>query len=204
MKLVSKNLIIIFTRNPELGKVKTRLAKTIGNESALNIYKFLLNHTEITIRGINCDKAVYYSIKVRNNDIWDKTVYQKHQQRGNDLGERMHNAFREAFSKGYKKVVIVGSDLYDLEAKDINYAFEQLSKCDVVIGPAVDGGYYLLGMKIMHSQIFQNKDWGTSTVFQSTINNLQNKRVFLLDELNDIDTYDDMKDNSILKKLIKK
>jgi len=142
---MSKNLVMVFTRNPELGKVKTRLAKTIGNESALNIYKFLLNHTEIAIRGINCDKAVYYSIKVRNNDIWDKTVYQKHQQKGNDLGERMHNAFREAFSKGYKKVVIVGSDLYDLEAKDINYAFEQLSKCDVVIGPAVDGGYYLLG-----------------------------------------------------------
>jgi len=204
VKLVSKNLIIIFTRNLELGKVKTRLAKTIGDESALNIYKFLLNHTEKTIRNIDYDKAVYYSIKVRNNDIWDKTVYQKHQQRGNDLGERMHNAFREAFSKGYKKIVIVGSDLYDLEAKDINYAFEQLSKCDVVIGPAVDGGYYLLGMKIMHSQIFQNKDWGTSTVFQSTINNLQNKRVFLLDELNDIDTYDDMKDNSILKKHIKK
>ena len=199
---MSKNLIIIFTRNLELGKVKTRLAKTIGDKSALNIYKFLLNHTEITIRGINCDKAVYYSIKVRNNDIWDKTVYQKHQQKGNDLGERMHNAFREAFSKGYKKVVIVGSDLYDLKAKDINYAFEQLSKCDVVIGPATDGGYYLLGIKTMYSHIFKNIDWGTSTVFQSTINNLQNENVFLLHELNDVDIYDDIKDNKILKALI--
>jgi rSAM/selenodomain-associated transferase 1 len=191
---MSKNLVMVFTRNPELGKVKTRLAKTIGNESALNIYKFLLNHTEITIRGINCDKAVYYSIKVGNNDIWDKTVYQKHQQKGNDLGERMHNAFREAFSKGYKKVVIVGSDLYDLEAKDINYAFEQLSKCDVVIGPAVDGGYYLLGMKIMHSQIFQNKDWGTSTVLNNTLTDLNNKTVKLLDKKNDIDIWEDIKD----------
>lgn len=199
---MSKNLIIIFTRNPELGKVKTRLAKTIGDESALNIYKFLLHHTEQIIRNIDCDKAVYYSVKIRNNDIWDKTVYQKHQQKGNDLGKRMHNAFRDAFSKGYKKVVIVGSDLYDLKAKDINKAFEQLSKCDVVIGPAADGGYYLLGMKTMHSQIFQNKDWGTSTVFQSTINNLQNENVFLLHELNDVDIYDDMKDNKILKALI--
>jgi rSAM/selenodomain-associated transferase 1 len=191
---MSKNLVMVFTRNPELGKVKTRLAKTIGNESALNIYKFLLNHTEITIRGINCDKAVYYSIKVRNNDIWDKPVYQKHQQKGNDLGERMHNAFSEAFSKGYKKIVIVGSDLYDLEAKDINYAFEQLSKCDVVIGPAVDGGYYLLGMKIMHSQIFQNKDWGTSTVLNNTLTDLNNKTVKLLDKKNDIDIWEDIKD----------
>jgi len=106
----------------------------------------------------------------------------------------MHNAFREAFSKGYKKVVIVGSDLYDLEAKDINYAFEQLSKCDVVIGPAVDGGYYLLGMKIMHSQIFQNKDWGTSTVLNNTLTDLNNKTVKLLDKKNDIDIWEDIKD----------
>ena len=71
-----KNLIIIFTRNPELGKVKTRLAKTIGDKSALNIYTFLLNHTETTIRNIDSDKAVYYSIKIRRNDIWNKSIYQ--------------------------------------------------------------------------------------------------------------------------------
>lgn len=204
MKLVSKNLIIIFIRNPELGKVKTRLAKTIGNESALNVYKFLLNHTEKTIRNIDSDKAVYYSIKVRQNDIWDKTIYLKHKQKGDDLGLKMLNAFENAFKNNYKKVVIVGSDLIDLKPKHIEDAFRKLDSNDVVIGPAQDGGYYLLGIKTMRFRIFQNKNWGASTVFQDTINDLQNKRVFLLDELNDIDTYDDMKDNSILKKLIKK
>ncbi len=189
-----QNLIIIFTRNPELGKVKTRLAITIGDESALNIYKFLLSHTEKMIRNIDSDKAVYYSVKVRSTDIWDKTIYQKHQQKGEDLGIRMHNAFQDALSKGYKKVVIVGSDLYDLNTEDIKQAFVQLDKHDVVIGPAEDGGYYLLGMKSLHSKVFKNKKWGTSSVLKDTLADLSNKVVKLLDEKNDIDTWEDIKD----------
>jgi len=190
---VSKNLIIIFTRNPELGKVKTRLAKTIGNESALNIYKYLLNHTEKTIRNIEADKAVYYSIKIREDDIWDNSIYQKHLQKGNDLGLRMLNAFENAFKRGYKKVVIVGSDLYDLNSEDIKRAFNELEKNDAVIGPAKDGGYYLLGMKTLHSQVFQNKNWGTETVLEDTLADLNNKEVKLLEEKNDIDTWEDIK-----------
>jgi len=201
--LSRQNLIIIFTRNPELGKVKTRLAKIIGDESALNIYKFLLNHTQKTIRDIVCDKAVYYSVKVRDNDIWDASLYSKHLQQGKDLGKRMHNAFQHSFSKGYKKVVIVGSDLYDLQPKHIENAFKKLDSYEIVIGPAEDGGYYLLGMKTMHSQIFTTKEWGTSTVFENTINDLQNESVFLLDELNDIDIYEDIKNIEELKRLIK-
>jgi len=199
-----KNLIIIFTRNPELGKVKTRLAKTIGDESALNIYKFLLKHTEKTIRSINSDKVVYYSVKIRNNDIWDNSIYQKHLQKGNDLGLRMFNAFKIAFSNNYQKVIIVGSDLFDLESKHIDEAFQRLENNDAVIGPAKDGGYYLIGLKKLHTQVFKNKVWGTETVRKNTLQDLQNESVFLLEELNDIDTYDDMKDNSILKSLIKK
>jgi len=197
-----KNLIIIFTRNPELGKVKTRLAKTIGGESALNIYKFLLNHTEQIIKNIPSDKAVYYSEKIKEHDIWDNSIYQKYLQKGDDLGLRMLNAFENTFKKKYKKVIIVGSDLFDLQTKHIEKAITKLDTNDVVIGPAKDGGYYLLGMKKLHSQVFKNKKWGTSTVFNQTINDLQNESLFLLDELNDIDIYDDMKDNSTLKKLI--
>lgn len=201
---MSKNLIIIFTRNPELGKVKTRLAKTVGNESALNIYKFLLNHTEQTIKNIEADKAVYYSVKVRKNDIWSNSIYQKHLQKGNDLGVRMLNAFKDAFKNNYKKVIIVGSDLLDLKTKHIEEAFNKLEDNNVIIGPAKDGGYYLLGMKILNSKIFKNKEWGTSTVFQSTLNELQNESVFLLKELNDIDIYDDIKNIEELKLFVKK
>ena len=166
---MNENLIIIFTRNPELGKVKTRLAKTIGDASALKIYKFLLNHTEKTIRNIESDKAVYYSVKVRDNDIWDQSIYQKHQQNGEDLGIKMLNAFKNAFKNNYNKVLIIGSDLFDLKPKHLKEAFKQLDNHDIVIGPAQDGGYYLLGMKKLHLKVFKNKDWGTETVRQDTL-----------------------------------
>ena len=199
---MTKNLIIIFTRNPELGKVKTRLAKTVGDESALNIYKFLLEHTEKIIRSINADKAVYYSVKVRDHDIWSGNIYQKFKQNGEGLGARMLNAFKNAFEAAYDKVVIVGSDLFDLHEKHIKNAFDALDTHDTVIGPAKDGGYYLLGMKTLHDKVFKNKTWGTETVFDDTIQDLKNESVFLLDILNDVDTYDDIKSNQTLKELI--
>ena len=200
--LNSKNLIIIFTRNPELGKVKTRLAKIIGEESALNIYTFLLEHTEKTIRNIDSDKAVYYSEKVIENDIWDNPMYKKCLQEGEDLGQRMLHAFQNAFLNNYEKVVIVGSDLFDLKEKYILEAFQKLERRDVVIGPAEDGGYYLLGMKSLHAEVFKDKEWGTASVFKDTMKDLQKFKIHQLEKLNDIDTFEDMENNSTLKKLI--
>ena len=197
-----KNLIIVFTRNPELGKVKTRLAKTVGASSALDIYTFLLEHTEIIIRNITSDKAVYYSEKIREGDLWDNNIYLKYLQEGDDLGEKMHNAFKNAFNKDYEKVVIVGSDLFDLKESHLLEAFQKLNTRDVVIGPAKDGGYYLLGLKKMYSEIFNNKNWGTETIFQETMQDLNNVDVHLLVELNDIDTYDDLKQHKELIKYI--
>lgn len=198
----NKNLIITFTRNPELGKVKTRLAKTIGEASALAIYIKLLEHTESVLRNIDSDKAVYYSVKIRENDLWDSNIYQKHQQFGDDLGIRMQNAFKAGFDAGYSKIVIVGSDLHDLQPKHITQAFDALDTNDVTIGPAEDGGYYLLGMKTLYKDVFENKNWGTETVFDDTIKNLKNESVFLLEQLNDVDTYEDIKNNHTLKALI--
>lgn len=201
---MSKNLIIVFTRNPELGKVKTRLAKTIGDTSALNIYKYLLEHTEKTIRHLEADKAIYYSVKIRNSDIWNPSIYQKHEQEGEDLGIRMYNAFKNGFKNNYEKIVIVGSDLFDLHPTHITSAFEALNTNDFVIGPAEDGGYYLLGMNSLVDTVFKNKAWGTETVRQDTLNDLKNESVFLLHQLNDIDTYEDIKNNNTLKSLIVK
>lgn len=198
----NKNLIITFTRNPELGKVKTRLAKTIGEASALAIYIKLLEHTESVLRNIDSDKAVYYSVKIRENDLWNSNIYQKHQQFGDDLGIRMQNAFKAGFDAGYSKIVIVGSDLHDLQPKHITQAFDALDTNDVTIGPAEDGGYYLLGMKTLYKDVFENKNWGTETVFEDTIKNLKNESVFLLEQLNDVDTYEDIENNHTLKALI--
>jgi len=200
---MSKNLLIIFTRNPELGKVKTRLAKAIGEENALTIYKTLLDRTEKITRNLNCDKAVYYSVKIREHDIWDTSIYQKHQQYGDDLGIRMHNAFSEAFSSNYDKVAIIGSDLFDLNPSHINKTFKALDENDIVIGPAHDGGYYLLAMKSLYSEVFKNKSWGTSTVFKDTLKDLKNKDFHLLETLNDIDVYNDLKNIQAFKKYLK-
>ncbi|WP_299059827.1 TIGR04282 family arsenosugar biosynthesis glycosyltransferase [uncultured Polaribacter sp.] len=191
-KSTSKNLLLIFTRNPELGKAKTRLAKTVGDKTALDIYKFLLQKTRDISTKVAADKAVYYSVKVRENDIWDPEIYQKHQQVGDDLGIRMLNAFKNGFNAGYKKVMIIGSDLNDLSSKNIEKAFLELETNDVVIGPAKDGGYYLLGMNSLHEKVFKNKDWGTETVRKDTLNDLTDQKVKLLEIKNDIDVYEDI------------
>ncbi|WP_297805205.1 TIGR04282 family arsenosugar biosynthesis glycosyltransferase [uncultured Polaribacter sp.] len=193
-KQKNKNLLLIFTRNPELGKAKTRLAKTVGDETALEIYKFLLQKTRDVSLKVTSDKAVYYSVKIRTNDIWDNEIYQKHQQNGEDLGIRMKNAFKDGFASGYKKVMIIGSDLYNLSSENIENAFNNLNDNDFVIGPALDGGYYLLGMNSLQENIFENKDWGTETVRKDTLEDLKDKKVKLLEFKNDIDIYEDILD----------
>ena len=154
------NLLLIFTRNPELGKVKTRLAKGVGQENALTIYKELLQHTHDVVIQNDCTKRVGYSVKVREQDLWEESFFEKFQQQGDDLGQRMEHAFTEGFSDNYKKIVIIGSDLYDLQPHHLKEAFDALTTHDTVIGPAKDGGYYLLGMRFLITDVFKNKEWG--------------------------------------------
>ena len=201
--LKSKNLLLIFTRNPELGKSKTRLAKTVGDKTALEIYKLLLEKTRDVSSKVTADKAVYYSVKVRYEDIWDENSYQKYQQVGEDLGIRMLHAFKNGFDVGYQKVLIIGSDLYDLTSEIIESAFVELDTNDVVIGPAEDGGYYLLGMNSLHTAIFKNKDWGTSSVRKDTLADLKDKKVHLLQELNDVDVFEDIEHHPAFQQFLK-
>jgi len=188
------NLIMIFIRNPELGKVKTRLAKTIGDERALYIYNLLLNHTNKVSKGVNADKAVFYSDYINSNDQWKTDGFIQFSQKGNDLGEKMKNAFQKAFKMGYKKVVIIGSDCFDLSEKIITDAFTILNESDVALGPAKDGGYYLLGMKTVYPTLFQNKLWSAENVLLDTLLDLSNLDVSfkLLPTLSDIDEEKDL------------
>ena len=200
----SKNLLLIFTRNPELGKVKTRLAKDVGDEAALAIYKFLLDHTVAVTKNLASDKEVYYSEKIYHNDIWDPKVYTKKLQQGEDLGERMKNAFTEGFKNGYTKIAIIGSDLFDITSEEISEAFSRLEETNFVIGPAIDGGYYLLGMRNLNTSIFENKQWGTSTVLQDTLKDLSDESLTLLEEKNDVDHYSDIKEHKEFQKFFQK
>ncbi len=189
----SKNLLLIFTRNPVLGQCKTRLAATVGDKVALDIYRFLLNHTFAITNELTVQKQVYYSNEIWEDDIWDSSIFDKHLQSGSDLGERMANAFRKGFENGFENIIIIGSDMYDLDMTDLEAAFNALLQNDFVIGPAEDGGYYLLGMNTFNESVFKNKNWGADKVFQSTMDDLKNEKVYLLKSKNDIDLYEDVK-----------
>tara|TARA_R100000935_G_scaffold26814_1_gene46928 strand:- start:127764 stop:128456 length:693 start_codon:yes stop_codon:yes gene_type:complete len=198
----SKNALIIFTRNPELGKCKTRLAVTVGDEAALEIYKFLLKHTAEISAHVNADKFVFYSEKQRENDYWSEAVFRKKVQQGDDLGIRMEHAFNEVFSLGYERAIIIGSDMFDMNTEDINEAFQKLASNSFVLGPAEDGGYYLLGMNTIKPELFKNKNWGTHTVQKHTLKDLKEESVALLAEKNDIDYYADIKDIEAFQKFL--
>ena len=201
---MTKELLIIFTRNPELGKCKTRLATTIGDVAALEIYKYLLAHTASITEDLLVHKEVHYSDEIHHNDIWNDSIFRKKSQKGNDLGERMKNAFKAGFKDGYDKIIIIGSDMYDLSPQDLEHAFTALSVNDYVLGPAVDGGYYLLGMKKLNNSLFENKKWGTNTVLNDTLNNLLNENIELLPVRNDIDYYEDIKDIRVFDQFLDK
>lgn len=189
-----KKGLIIFVRHPELGKVKTRLAATIGNEATLTIYKKLLQHTFDISNAADCDKHVFYSTTVVENDLWNGDRFFKDLQENSDLGSRMKAAFRKLFQKGYKRVCIIGSDCYELSANIIEDAFQRLDENDLVIGPAKDGGYYLLAMKEDVKNVFQNIEWSTEKVLKQTIEVAQQKgySYSLLPELSDVDIIEDV------------
>jgi rSAM/selenodomain-associated transferase 1 len=197
---VSKKALIVFTRNPELGRCKTRLAATIGDQSALNVYRFLLDHTVKITSHLSADVYVYYSEKIREIDIWNTSIFRKKQQQGLDLGAKMQHAFTEVFGMGYQKAIIIGSDMYDISTQDLEDAFLTLEKNNFVVGPAQDGGYYLLGMKQLKTSLFKNKKWGTSTVLSDTLKNLTLEKVSILPEKNDVDYFEDIKDIKVFEK----
>ena len=185
-------LLIIFVKNLVLGKVKTRLAQSIGDEAALEVYKFLLEHTRREIEKVQCDKAIYYADYIPETDDWKERDYQQCLQRGTSLGERMELAFDNGFRHGYKRIVTIGSDCAELNQEIITRSFELLTTNDTVIGPALDGGYYLLGLTKMIPAVFV-KEWSTASVCRETVKDFcsNNCTYSELEILSDIDTIDD-------------
>ncbi len=189
--------LILFVRNPILGQTKTRLARTLGNETALRVYRHLLAHTHAITRGLDCDKFVFYADTITDHDLWENDRYHKRIQSGADLGQRMQHAFAALFHAGYAKVSIIGSDCLELTPEIIRNAFSLLEVNDVAIGPSADGGYYLLGMKQLHPALFQGKSWSTGSVLNDTLEDCsrQSLTYFLLPQLNDIDEEKDVPEN---------
>lgn len=188
-----QDALIIMIKNPVKGKVKTRLAATIGDDAALSVYQKLLQHTRTITDGVQADVFVFYSDVIDRNDLFTAGKYKKYAQCSGDLGVRMDYAFSIPFKNEYKRVVMIGADCYALTKEHINRAFTALDNNDFVIGPADDGGYYLIGMKKWNRWILENKNWSTHTLLEETKSDILNRNgtMQILDTLSDIDTIED-------------
>ncbi|MCW9708752.1 TIGR04282 family arsenosugar biosynthesis glycosyltransferase [Fodinibius salsisoli] len=191
--------LLIFAKNPERGKVKTRLAKTIGDGQALAVYKKLLRITKSVTDTLDLSRQIWYSNYINEQDLWSKGGYEQRLQEGDDLGMRMQKAFARAFSDGFSKVAIIGTDCAAITSKILRQAFQQLEEHPVVIGPSSDGGYYLLGMTNFYPALFEQKEWSTSSVCRETIQQLKTMEISYheLPVLNDIDTAEDLRASGI-------
>lgn len=185
--------LIIFIKNPILGTAKTRLAKTIGDEKALEAYLELLEHTRNISRKLECKKFLFYNQFIDKKDAWSNREFDKQLQVQGDLGAKMRAAFEAVFEKGFQKAIIIGSDCGELQPEIIERAFDALNHRDLVIGPALDGGYYLLGMRRFYPYLFENKKWSTASLFETTVSEIIQKKqsLYQLVTLNDVDEYED-------------
>jgi rSAM/selenodomain-associated transferase 1 len=191
--------LLFFVKNPERGKVKSRLAAVIGDDSAVSLYKNLVAQMLSTLKGGTFPLYICFFPKNAQKPIknWLGREYRYMPQVGKNLGKRMRNSFIHGFAMGYKRVVLIGSDIPDLPMKYIEEAFKSLKEMDAVIGPAYDGGYYLIGFKdkTFSPQVFEGIAWGTKSVFDETMKKLKRFRraVHTLPCQRDIDTAEDLK-----------
>lgn len=166
------NALLLFVKNPQLGHVKTRLAATLGPEKALEVYRYLMHHTREVTLQVPVHRWLFYSKEVFWEDDWSNDEFQKWvQDPSPDLGQKMFSAFSMAQQKGLQKVMILGSDCFQITPELLKNAFEQLDSHPVVLGPATDGGYYGLGVNfalgVTHdhlSTIFLDKTWSHADV----------------------------------------
>lgn len=190
-----KRLLMVFVKNALLGKVKTKLAKSVGETKALEIYLTLLNHTHSITNKAHWDKAVFYSKFVEYNDLWKQAGFFQFVQEGKGQGECMKNAFKMAFNIDYEQVMIIGCDCLSLTEEILIKGFNALNTHDVTIGPSVNGGYYLLGMNKFYPDFFDNKVWSEENVLTDTLLDAKNLNLsyHLLDTLTGIDEEKDLK-----------
>jgi uncharacterized protein len=204
--VLDNRCLLFFIKNPEKGKVKTRVASAIGDKMAMKLYRrFLLEMLSTLNRGTF---LLYLCFHPENslNDLkdWLGDHYLYTPQMGENLGQRMKNGFVEAFSMNFKRVVLIGSDIPDLPLEFIEEAFTSLREKDVVIGPSFDGGYYLIGFrdKTFSPKVFEGIPWSTEKVFEETMKVLEKERltVHTLQLLRDIDTIEDLRIEELRKK----
>ncbi len=192
---MTTNCLIIFTRYPEPGKTKTRLISALGEVGAAQLHRRMAEHTVLQARSLSCAIEIWYvgGSKELMQDWLGTDLWYREQPAG-DLGDRMCAAFQSTFDQGYQTVMIVGTDCPGLTTDFLAQGFVALQNQAITIGPAIDGGYYLIGLQQLVPKLFQGITWSTATVFSETLliaDQLQ-LPTYLLPSLPDIDLPDDL------------
>jgi rSAM/selenodomain-associated transferase 1 len=190
--------LIIFAKNPVPGKVKTRIIPHITPIDAAELYKAFIADIVSNTLKLKCERIVIAYAPLNSQATFHRMCGQSINyipQEGDDLGERMKNAFSYTFNKGSKRTVIIGTDSPTLPMSYIRKAFSVLEEKPVTIGPTFDGGYYLIGLSEQNDDIFDGIEWSTSTVFSQTLAKIKamNKELYLLPPWYDVDTPEDLK-----------
>jgi rSAM/selenodomain-associated transferase 1 len=181
----------IFAKPPRPGYVKTRLIPDLGAAKAASVYRYCLEYTLEVTRQSGLDYRLYLS------DISDDALFQDQEhalQKGHDLGSRMFNALQELLAIGTDGAIIIGSDCLDLTAKHLHQAAQALADHELVLLPALDGGYALLGCTRIHPALFRDVRWSSDAVLKQSVANARrlDYRVRLFDPVRDIDTLQDL------------
>lgn len=192
--------LIVFTRYPEPGATKTRLARTLGHHQAAAIHQELIEHTMVQVKKFMQSYPISVSIYFTGGNRkklqkWLGTDLIYREQGTGDLGQRMAQAFAETFKNKYQRSVIIGSDCPQLKVHHLVLAFEVLRRKDLVLGPAADGGYYLIGLSCFEQSLFKAISWGKETVLAKTLSIAREKKLAfkLLETLSDVDRPEDLK-----------
>jgi rSAM/selenodomain-associated transferase 1 len=194
-----KPIILLFIKAPIQGQIKSRLAAAIGDDAALELYQRFVLDTIDTVGALAIPLRICFYPPDDGALIraWLGNEQDCIPQQGSDLGERMESAFKQVFQEGYARAVLIGSDIPELGTLIIDEAFTSLNVHDAVLGPAADGGYYLIGFtaKTFLTDLFHHIAWSTSTVFDETLARFKesDQRVHLLPKLHDVDTKDDLR-----------
>ena len=200
MNHADKRCILLFVKYPEKGMVKKRLSEEIGADASVALYKNFVLDLLASVKGLSIPLWICFYPEDHSEkfSLWLGAQYRFIPQKGKDLGERMKNAFSHAFYHGFRKVILIGSDIPDLPNDFIDSAFLSLATSDAVIGPSHDGGYYLIGFgsDLFVPEIFEGITWGSNTVLQETLEilRLKGKKVHSLPEWGDVDTLSDLRD----------
>ena len=196
--MTTDNAVIVFIKAPEKGRVKTRLAKGVGDAAALELYRCFVMDVLDMVRATPWDLRVYYYPEDAYDPVrtWLGDDFDFFPQKGSNLGDKMENALADTFAAGYERAVLIGSDLPDLPSRIIDTAFKGLEQCRAAIGPSRDGGYYLIGFTAtgFTPRIFHDIPWSTNQVFDMTLNRFKEYQVshYTLPVWQDIDTQTDL------------